>query len=329
MTLDHNPDILGTSSRSQPVKDNANHLDGDGNRSVQGDDNYSISGNENNVDCQFVRIDNAYININQQGKSDKHERAKTDLGRATFILSGSFEGIDEEIIKAMADHLKQITGDTKLTIRKVEKSSIKVTIDAEPETLELLKELFESGELNKLLEFPIEDVRILDKDELFRDKFDIFLKLTQNQSSRQKNNAEIYLEERSKNFGFGFVNQNDDTYLEALTSIVNRVDNVYSEMKRGNFTGLNIRRVDRLGADVHPRYFVELREGDRSYKIDFLIAMLNEFDEIAQGFRLFRSKEQLDKINQIQVYKDKLLRELIRDRELNSIANENKKNDRL
>jgi predicted NACHT family NTPase len=81
MTLDHNPDIPGTSSRSQPVRDNANHLGGDGNRSVQGDDNYSVLGYENNVNCPVVQIGTVQIiNNNQQDKSDKDDKLKSSNG---------------------------------------------------------------------------------------------------------------------------------------------------------------------------------------------------------------------------------------------------------
>lgn len=73
MTLDHNPDIPGTSSEAQSPTDKTNHLSGNDNRSVQGDNNNSILGNKNNVGCQFVQIDTVHININQQDKSEKNE----------------------------------------------------------------------------------------------------------------------------------------------------------------------------------------------------------------------------------------------------------------
>ncbi|PSB56832.1 hypothetical protein [Chamaesiphon polymorphus] len=294
MTLNHNPDIPRTSSRSQPVRDNANHLDGDGNRSVQGDGNYSVLGDENNVDCQFVRIDTAYININSQDKSDKDGKTTIERDRGVFILSGSFEDIDEETIKAMADHLKQITGDAKLTIRKVEKSSIKITIDAEPETLELLKELFESGELNKLLEFPIENVQILDKDNKTDDNNSS--RLIESPSSQERINTE--------------------KSLERLTNLVNQIDYRYRNIRRRY--DMRIRRVDGL----HPKYI-----NRESRSIDTLIDRLNKFDEIVEQVGFNVSQEQLDSIKKIQAYKEQLLKDLIRDKD--STSSEFKKNDRV
>jgi hypothetical protein len=83
---------------------------------------------------------------------------------AEFILAGSFDDINENKLKAIQNLLRKIAPDTELIIQRAEKSSIRITVEANIETLELLKSLVESGELTQLFEFPIENVQILNKD---------------------------------------------------------------------------------------------------------------------------------------------------------------------
>jgi uncharacterized protein YjbI with pentapeptide repeats len=145
-----------------------NNIDGDGHKSIQGTDICGVIGNRNN----FVKIDKAYFNsscnLSNTIKNDlitnliSEEKATKSISE--FILAGSFDDINENKIKAIQALLRKIAPDTELIIQKVEEGSIKVTVEAKIETLELLKALFKSGELTELLEFSIENVRILSQD---------------------------------------------------------------------------------------------------------------------------------------------------------------------
>lgn len=84
--------------------------------------------------------------------------------RATFVLTGTIDSIDETILKAIEAHLRKISKDATLTIIKAEEGSIKITLEGSPEGLERLKELFESGELNEVLGISVEDMQLLPSD---------------------------------------------------------------------------------------------------------------------------------------------------------------------
>jgi large subunit ribosomal protein L7/L12 len=141
-----------------------NNIEGVSNRSVQGNENSSILGNDNIVDSEFIKIENVFINVNYEKETKQNKQVIPNKIRIQFIISGSFEETDENQLRAIEAHLRKKGKDIELTIYKAEEGSIKITVDAKPETLELLKQLFESGELTELLEFPIEDVRIFNED---------------------------------------------------------------------------------------------------------------------------------------------------------------------
>lgn len=130
-------------------------------------DSTVITGNGNHVTVtNFIKIDDKE-HVNEKYLDDPS--IPEDLARGEFILTGKFENLNEQtlreletFLKAMAAHCKKKSvKDIELTIYKAEEGSIKIQIDTDPETLELLKSLFKSGELTELLKFPIEDIRII------------------------------------------------------------------------------------------------------------------------------------------------------------------------
>jgi GTP cyclohydrolase IA len=136
-----------------------NNIEGVDNHSIQGNENCSILGSENIVVSKFIKIENAYFNVN-----GKDEQVPANEGRIEIVMTGNFAEVDEKILRAIEAHLRKKGKDVELTIYKAEGGSIKITVDAKPETLKLLKHLFESGELTELLNFSIEDIRILNED---------------------------------------------------------------------------------------------------------------------------------------------------------------------
>jgi hypothetical protein len=163
----NNPSFVMTeiAPKSQVVNPVTNNVEGVNNHSFQGNENSNILGNENIVSSEFIKIETAYFNVANYQEDVREDKPKVNhKGRSEFVLTGSIKDIDKDKIKALENHLRKISKDIELTIYKVEEGSIKITVGGNPETLELLKQLFEVGELNELLEFPIEDVQILDKD---------------------------------------------------------------------------------------------------------------------------------------------------------------------
>lgn len=76
----------------------------------------------------------------------------------TFVLTGTIGDVDKAKLRAIQAHLRKISGDAELTIIDVEEGSIKLKLDGSPESLKKLQELFKSGELNDVLDIPVEDV---------------------------------------------------------------------------------------------------------------------------------------------------------------------------
>ena len=88
-------------------------------------------------------------------------KKELETSKATFVLSGTIDSVDEERLKAIEAHLREISGDAKLTILKVQSGSIKITVEGSPEGIERLAALFESGQLDEVLNIPVEDVEII------------------------------------------------------------------------------------------------------------------------------------------------------------------------
>jgi acylphosphatase/transcriptional regulator with XRE-family HTH domain len=80
---------------------------------------------------------------------------------AIFVLTGTIKLVDKAKLKAIEEHLRQMTGNVTLTITNVEEGSIKITLEGSSEGIEKLASLFKSGQLTEVLEFPVENVEVL------------------------------------------------------------------------------------------------------------------------------------------------------------------------
>ncbi len=166
-----------------------NNIQGNENRAIQGDENLAVQGNANTVNqnsnnwngsgSHFIKNVQAdqisFINVtyseaisenklNDSQVSVENKEETNNKGKATFILTGTIDIVDENFLKLLETHLRKKSKDAELTILKVEEGSIKITLEASQESLELLKKLFESGELNEVLDIPVEDVQITKMD---------------------------------------------------------------------------------------------------------------------------------------------------------------------
>ncbi|MEO0948415.1 MAG: sigma-70 family RNA polymerase sigma factor, partial [Cyanobacteria bacterium J06641_5] len=90
---------------------------------------------------------------------------KPGMRRGVFILQGSLSEIDEIRLKGIEKALQTITGDATLTVFYAEEGSIRIIFDTNPEALARLQEMVQSGNLTKILDYPIEDVQLLQDNE--------------------------------------------------------------------------------------------------------------------------------------------------------------------
>ncbi len=163
-----------------------NEIQGNENRAIQGDEYLAVQGDGNTVSqnsknlngsgSNFIRhmqadkiifVNSTYLETGSEEKfngsqaSVEKKEGINNKGKATFVFTGTIDIVDENFLKVLEAHLRKKSKDAELTILKVEEGSIKITLEASQESLELLKNLFESGQLTEVLDIPVEDVQIL------------------------------------------------------------------------------------------------------------------------------------------------------------------------
>ncbi len=80
-----------------------------------------------------------------------------------FVLTGKANEITKPKIEAIRDHLREITGDATLTIKKVEPGSVRLTVESSFESFEKLRTLIERGALANILDMEIVEFRRVDE----------------------------------------------------------------------------------------------------------------------------------------------------------------------
>lgn len=76
-----------------------------------------------------------------------------------LVLSGRLEEADKQTVEAIVSHLRKLTKDTQLTIKKVERGSIKLTLEGSERGFNKLTTLFDSGELDQIAGFNVQSIR--------------------------------------------------------------------------------------------------------------------------------------------------------------------------
>lgn len=92
-------------------------------------------------------------------KEEKYD----DKERAAFVVAGSISKDDISKLKAIAELLQEITGDTYIKIIDIERGSIKLILEGSQESLEQIEALFKAGQLTEVLKIPIENVQFIDE----------------------------------------------------------------------------------------------------------------------------------------------------------------------
>ncbi len=75
-----------------------------------------------------------------------------------FVLTGSVDEVSKQRLEAIVTHIQEITGDTSLTLLKIESGSIKLVLEGSSEGFRLLESLINAGELEQVLGIPVERV---------------------------------------------------------------------------------------------------------------------------------------------------------------------------
>lgn len=81
-----------------------------------------------------------------------------------IVLNGTIDEVDAQRLQAIVDHLRQITGDVSLTLKNIEKGSIRLTLDGDDKVSRLMQSLYERGQLREVDGLPVLSLEIVDND---------------------------------------------------------------------------------------------------------------------------------------------------------------------
>ncbi|WP_148129289.1 pentapeptide repeat-containing protein, partial [Dulcicalothrix desertica] len=130
--------------------------------------NYSERIGKHYIQAKQVYITEHYDRKETDATPNK-AKCKTDInhkGKATFVLTGTIDSVDEKLLRALEIHLQKFSEDASLTIINIESGSIKLTLEASYEGLEKLKKLIEEGKLTEVLGIPVEYIEFSGDDNL-------------------------------------------------------------------------------------------------------------------------------------------------------------------
>jgi serine/threonine-protein kinase RsbW len=113
----------------------------------------------NSKSIQEHNTDKVLILSSATDKEEKYD----DKERTAFVVAGSISKDDISKLKAIAELLQEITGDTYIKIIDVERGSIKLILEGSQESLEQIEALFKAGQLTEVLKIPVENVQFIDE----------------------------------------------------------------------------------------------------------------------------------------------------------------------
>jgi len=77
-----------------------------------------------------------------------------------MILSTTVDEVNKPLVEAIVAHLRQISGDTSLTLQRIEAGSLKLFLEGSDDGFKRLEELFKTEELVEVMEITIQDIKL-------------------------------------------------------------------------------------------------------------------------------------------------------------------------
>lgn len=96
-----------------------------------------------------------HINKNKAILTDNNSKRTKYI----LVLSATIDEINKPLIEAIVAHLRQVSGDTSLTLQQVESGSIKLVLEGAVYGFKRLNFLFKEGKLNNILGIAIQDIQ--------------------------------------------------------------------------------------------------------------------------------------------------------------------------
>jgi RNA polymerase sigma factor (TIGR02999 family) len=91
--------------------------------------------------------------------TDRGGEASTPPPKLMLVLTGTIDEINKPLARAIEAHLRKISGDATLTLIRIDKGSILLTVGGTEDGLSRILQLFERGELSSLGPFEVVSVR--------------------------------------------------------------------------------------------------------------------------------------------------------------------------
>jgi len=85
---------------------------------------------------------------------------QTNQTKYVVILSATIDEVNKPLVQAIVAHLRQISGDTSLTLQEVKAGSVKLVLRGSRDGFNRLRFLFKAGKLNEILGITVQSVRV-------------------------------------------------------------------------------------------------------------------------------------------------------------------------
>jgi DNA-binding NarL/FixJ family response regulator len=76
-----------------------------------------------------------------------------------LVLSATFDDMDKPTIEALVEHLKKLSGDASLTLKRIDRGSVILTFEGTQGGFERILSLIESEDLEELIGFPVQNIQ--------------------------------------------------------------------------------------------------------------------------------------------------------------------------
>ena len=81
----------------------------------------------------------------------KLAETKANVAEYVLVLTATIDEVDRPRAEAIVAHLRELTGDARLTLKRVEEGSVRIVAEGSRDGYELLRRLSETGELSEVL----------------------------------------------------------------------------------------------------------------------------------------------------------------------------------
>jgi hypothetical protein len=116
---------------------------------------------EQKIEALYQKLNEANESLNLlRQEEDISLLDKVDNERYVIILSGTIDAVNRNSSEAIVAHLRKLVKDASLTLHRIESGSIKLFLEGSSEGFNILRNLWESGELTEILGLPIEKIEL-------------------------------------------------------------------------------------------------------------------------------------------------------------------------